>query len=131
VGCAGSTQHIQDRYQQVKKCTATIKMNMIKLSTNIRINFKKHPILSLSIASVLIILTGTIFYHLAEGLRWIDALYFSVITITTVGYGDFSPQTDVGKLFTIVYILNGIGIIFGFINAINDRRMSKNKTEKK
>ncbi len=104
---------------------------MIKLSTNIRRNFKKHPILNLLIASVLIIFTGTNFYHFVEGLRWIEALYFSVITITTVGYGDFSPQTDVGKLFTIVYVLNGIGIIFGFINAINDKRMSKNKTEEK
>lgn len=35
---------------------------------------------------------------------------FSVITVATVGYGDFSPQTTLGKLFTVGYILVGIGL---------------------
>ncbi|AOM81439.1 potassium channel family protein [Salisediminibacterium beveridgei] len=63
-------------------------------------------------------LSGTIFYSQVEGLRIIDALYFSVVTLTTVGYGDFTPQTDFGKMFTIIYTLAGIGIIVGFINKI-------------
>ena len=46
---------------------------------------------------VLTILTGTLFYHAVEGWRFLDALYFSVATLTTVGYGDFTPQTDAGK----------------------------------
>lgn len=62
--------------------------------------------------------SGTIFYSQVENLRVIDALYFSVMTLTTVGYGDFTPQTDFGKIFTIVYSLVGIGLILGFINKI-------------
>lgn len=50
------------------------------------------------------------FYHFVEKWSWIDAFYFSVITIATVGYGDFSPQTNLGKLFTVGYILVGIGL---------------------
>lgn len=42
---------------------------------------------------------GTIFYHWVEGWRWLDSLYFCVITLAMVGYGDFSPKTDLGKLF--------------------------------
>ncbi len=76
------------------------------------------------IASSLTVLVGTVFYHYVEDLRWIDSLYFSVITITTVGYGDFTPQTDLGKLFTVFYIINGLGIIYGFINALYERRVS-------
>jgi hypothetical protein len=38
----------------------------------------------------------------------IDALYFSVTTVSTVGLGDLSPQTDIGKLFTVVYIFVGV-----------------------
>lgn len=53
---------------------------------------------------------ATVFYHWIEQWSWIDAFYFSVITIATVGYGDFSPKTDVGKLFTVFYILLGIGL---------------------
>jgi len=61
---------------------------------------------------------GTTVYHYVEGWSWIDSLYFSVITLTTVGYGDFYPQTDAGKLFTIFYIIIGIGIILSFIDTI-------------
>ena len=69
-------------------------------------------------ATAIILSIGTITYHYLEGWSWIDALYFSVITLTTIGYGDFSPQTTAGKLFTIGYILVGIGMILGFINAV-------------
>lgn len=41
-----------------------------------------------------------------------------MITLTTIGYGDLSPQTDLGKLFTILYILVGIGIILNFIHTV-------------
>lgn len=61
---------------------------------------------------------GTVVYHFVEGWRWIDSFYFCVITLTTVGYGDMTPQTDAGKLFTVFYILVGIGIILTFINAV-------------
>lgn len=114
-------------FQQVIKSTSDKIKNMNKPLKNIRRDIKNHPVLSLLIASFLTILIGTTFYHYVEALRWIDALYFSFITITTVGYGDFTPQTDIGKLFTIVYILNGIGIIFGFINTIYGKRISRYK----
>ncbi|MBN1651971.1 MAG: two pore domain potassium channel family protein, partial [Bacteroidales bacterium] len=61
-------------------------------------------------------------YHFVEGWKWLDAFYFSAITLTTVGYGDLAPQTDAGKIFTVVYIFIGIGIIFGFINSFFQHR---------
>lgn len=61
---------------------------------------------------------GTVVYHYVEGWSWIDSLYFSVITLTTVGYGDFHPTTDAGKLFTIFYIIVGLSIILSFINTV-------------
>lgn len=53
---------------------------------------------------------ASVFYHLVEGWDPIDALYFSTVTIATVGYGDFTPQTNTGKLFTVGYVLVGIGL---------------------
>lgn len=59
----------------------------------------------------LLIITGaSAFYHHVEGWNWVDSFYFSIITISTVGYGDFSPHTVVGKIFTIFYILIGLGL---------------------
>jgi voltage-gated potassium channel len=61
---------------------------------------------------------GTIFYHFVEGLQLVDAIYLAAMTLTTVGYGDFSPQTDIGKIFTAVYAFVGIGIFLGFAAAL-------------
>lgn len=66
----------------------------------------------------LVIGTGTVFYRLVEDLRWLDSLYFSVITLTTVGYGDFSPTTNAGKVFTMVFVLVGIGIFVALVTEI-------------
>jgi voltage-gated potassium channel len=73
---------------------------------------------SLGLLAVVAIASGTGFYSLVEGLRLVDAFYFSVVTLTTVGYGDFAPRTDAGKLFTAVYVLVGVGILLAFITTV-------------
>jgi voltage-gated potassium channel len=70
---------------------------------------------------ILTLVSGTLFYSQVEGWSLLDSLYFSVITLTTVGYGDLTPATAAGKVFTIVYLFAGIGIILGFVNAIAKR----------
>jgi voltage-gated potassium channel len=57
-----------------------------------------------------VICIATVFYWLVEGWTLLDAAYFSVVTIATVGFGDLTPHTVLGKIFTIVYIFAGIGI---------------------
>lgn len=66
----------------------------------------------------LVLAAGTIFYHSVEGWSWLDSLYFSVTTLTTVGYGDLSPHTNFGKIFTMLFIMVGLGILAGFINVM-------------
>ncbi len=75
----------------------------------------------LFILSISAILAGVWVYHYIEGMSWIDAYYFSVITLATVGYGDITPQTNFGKIFTTIYVLVGIAIIGGFIGTIISR----------
>ena len=65
-----------------------------------------------------LLIAGTVFYTIVEGWSPLDSLYFSVVTLTTVGFGDFAPQTDLGKGFTIVFILAGIGIIVVFASQV-------------
>ncbi len=61
---------------------------------------------------------GATFYNYIEGFRYIDALYFSAATMTTVGYGDITPQTDIGKIFTIFYVFIGVGIALYGLSVI-------------
>lgn len=74
---------------------------------------------------VTMLASGALFYRQVEGWSLLDSLYFSVITLTTVGYGDFSPSTTAGKIFTMFYIFIGIGIILGFVNAVAERSMEQ------
>ncbi|MBK7896566.1 MAG: two pore domain potassium channel family protein [Anaerolineaceae bacterium] len=88
---------------------------LLRLIRGIRDGLKEPEFRGLFWSVVIILLSGTWFYHAVEGWSWLDAFYFSVITLTTVGYGDFSPQTAVGKIFTIVYIILGLGVLSSFL----------------
>lgn len=65
---------------------------------------------------------GMLIFNTVEGWSLFDSFYFSVITLTTVGYGDIHPVTTLGKTLAMLYIFMGIGIIFGFVNAIAKTR---------
>lgn len=62
--------------------------------------------------------SGTIFYSTVEKLSPLDSLYLSFMTLTTIGYGDVHPVTDLGKIFTMVYATVGLGIMAMFISVV-------------
>ncbi len=59
---------------------------------------------------ILVVLTGTIGYRFIEHWSWLDSIYMTVITLTTVGYGEIRPLTDIGRMFTILVIIGGAGV---------------------
>lgn len=75
---------------------------------------------------ILVTLIGIFGYRFISGYTWIDALYMTVITISTVGYGEIEPLDPFDKVFTSVFIISGIVIIgFGF-SVITEYILSKN-----
>jgi voltage-gated potassium channel len=82
---------------------------------------------SLTFLVVFTLLSGTLFYRAVEGWSTVDAFYFSVTTLTTVGLGDLAPTTTFGKLFTSVYIFAGLGLIAGFINTVTQETLSSRR----
>lgn len=92
--------------------------------------FQNHKFQSLFLFVLMILTGGTFFYRYAEGWSTLDAFYFSVTTLATVGYGDLAPATSLGKIFTIVYIFVGVGIFLGLINVVGRHTEKQNPIKK-
>jgi voltage-gated potassium channel len=82
-----------------------------------------------------VITIGGIGYHILEGWPWLESFYVSTQTVTTVGFGDLPPTTHAGRIFSIVFMLLGVGtalygltllaqslIQSGVIDALSSRR---------
>jgi voltage-gated potassium channel len=54
---------------------------------------------------------GTFGFHNIEGWGWLDSVYATIVTLSTVGFGDFAPESRAGKVFTIFLIVIGLGMI--------------------
>ena len=71
-------------------------------------------------------------FHFVEGWSWLDAAYFSTVTIATVGFGDLHPVTTIGKLFVMLYIFVGVGIfvaIFAFLSNVDIEKLTSDASE--
>jgi hypothetical protein len=84
--------------------------------------FKDQRYRALFLWVAVLLLGGTIFYRHVEGWSWLDAFYFCVVTLATVGYGDLTPSTPWAKVFTIVYIFIGLSFFVSFINLLAQER---------
>ena len=74
----------------------------LRLARTVRRSLRDPEFRGLFVLVIVTFAAGTLFYWQIEGWSPLNAFYFCAITLTTVGYGDLSPQTDAGKLFTVV-----------------------------
>lgn len=85
-----------------------------------------------ALAVFLLLTCSTLFYHFQEGWSLLDSLYFTVITVSTVGYGNLVPHTALGKIVNMLIIVVGIGLFTVFITQLMKRQhlrrlLKKNK----
>jgi len=76
-------------------------------------------------ALLLLIIIGTISYHWLENWSWVQSFYFTVCTLTTVGYGDLYPTTDDTRFFTAIFILSGVSIALAALGLIGSSYIDK------
>lgn len=74
------------------------------------------------IYAAIVIGVGAALYHWLEGWSWLDSIYFVIITLTTIGYGDFSPTKPITKVITIFYGINGIILLLMVFDIIRTVR---------
>jgi voltage-gated potassium channel len=59
-----------------------------------------------------VVVTGVMGYRFLEGYTWLEALYMTVITLTTVGFQEVRPLSPTGRIFTIALLVGGLGVVF-------------------
>lgn len=83
---------------------------------------------------IVLLSVGSIGFMLFENMSLANAIYFSIVTMATVGYGDIHPQTEIGKILTIIIIVGGVGTFLSIVASITDvfvnRREEKTRQEK-
>ena len=84
---------------------------------------------ALTVSATALIIVATVTYRALEGWNWVDSLYFSVVSVTTVGFGDLVPSSDASKLFTVFYVMSGIALIAAYLQAAL-RRVGSRDLEK-
>ncbi len=68
------------------------------------------------LSMIAILASGTVFFRYVEGWGWIDAYFFTVVTVSTVGYGNIVPATNLGKIGATLFIFFGLGVFALFIH---------------
>jgi len=80
----------------------------------------KHALIALS-AVVTVVIAGTFIFRYLEDWTFIESLYFTVATITTVGYGDLHPTTDVSRLAAVGLLLLGVTTVLTSLTVLGTR----------
>jgi voltage-gated potassium channel len=97
-----------------------------------------RDVIVLSTIALLIVIFGGIGVYLAEHTHpganitdLGDALWWAVVTIATVGYGDYYPVTAVGRIIAVFVMLSGIGIFVLLVDSLSQRRLQRTESRLK
>lgn len=71
----------------------------------------------MSVLIILVLGLGTGGYSLIEKWEIVDALYMTVITLTTIGFQEVKPLSETGRIFTIIFVFFGVGVLAYAINT--------------
>lgn len=110
---------------------------IFNLVSGSRIEYMKSPMLRLRTFLIIflgVIIFGTLGFSKIENLSLLDAFYFTITTISTVGYGDLHPVSEGGKMLAMFLIVMGVGTFLGVIantsEIILNNRERQNRIKK-
>ena len=93
--------------------------------TNPVVQIVRSKLYTAVVLLVCLLVAGVVGFKIFSGLSWLDAVYMTVITITTVGFGEVQPMDDHGKIFTIGLILTSAVIVGYALKVITEYIISR------
>jgi len=97
--------------------------------TNPLIKLFRSKIYIALILLILVLIIGVLGFRIMSNYSWVDALYMTVITITTVGFGEVQPLDDASKIFTIFLILTSVVIVGYALTVITEFILRRSNLE--
>ena len=88
-----------------------------------------HRLKVLLVVLLVIMVVGTAGFVIIEKKSIVESAYFIIVTVATVGYGDIHPATQLGRVFTIILIVTGVGTFLGVIANITEMILAKREIE--
>lgn len=89
----------------------------------------REKIFTAIILLIILLIIGVLGFRIISEYSWIDSFYMTVITVTTVGFGEVQPLDDTAKIFTIFLILTSVVILGYAIKVITEYILSQNNFE--
>ena len=96
-----------------------------RLLRGIRIGWTDAEFRALALTVLGLVGAGTVYYARVEGWSLADSLYFTVITLTTVGYGDLVPGRTSSRIVTVFFVVVGVGLLAAFVAKVATYSMKK------
>ena len=90
---------------------------VLKMRDRINLRLKIYLVVFAVLLSV-----GIIGFMFFEDMSLTNAIYFSIVTMATVGYGDIHPHTEIGKILALIIIVGGVGTFLRIIAGVTDKR---------
>lgn len=99
---------------------ASLLLSLAQFWAAVRMAWRDSSFRILAALTAVQLFVGTMVFHFLEGWSYLDSFYFSAITMATVGFGDFTPKTAIGKLVTVFYIFMGVGLLVALLTRYAD-----------
>jgi voltage-gated potassium channel len=111
--------------QSVRALRVLRLLRLMRLAPLVRALFTAEGLRYAALLTLLTALAGGVAFASVENKPVGDGIYWAVVTMTTVGYGDFVPKTPEGKVITICVMLVGIGFATLLIGSIAERFINR------